>query len=169
MLKNKVEESQVNNWHYERFAFQSDILAKDLHCGFLRRRPAAQITKTLYLLHGGGADDTQAVQAGLLPVLGTLLEHHHDIQVVMPYIGSSFLHDHPNQKEKSFSKYFQEEILPTCEASTQTRADSRFLCGWSMGGQAALNMFLREAGKFAGVGVHFPTLVDFDYTDKKTG
>lgn len=34
-----------------------------------------------------------------------------------------------------------------------------------MGGQAALNIFMRFPERFSGVGVHFPTLIDFDYQD----
>lgn len=165
MIKNQVEKNKVGSHTYERYEVHSNVLNQDLHCGFLRQSPPAQITKTIYLFHGGGADDTQAAQAGLLPVLADLFSAHPEVQVVLPNIGSHFLHDHPTHTEKSYSKYFLEEILPACENGTQTKAGSRYLSGWSMGGQAALNMFLRQPAQFAGVGVHFPTLVEFDYND----
>lgn len=167
MIKRQIEKNQVQKFNYERYEFHSTVLNQDFHCGFLRQTQAAQIHKTIYLFHGGGADDTQAVQAGLLPVLAELLGAHPEVQVVMPYIGSSFLHDHPTQNEKSFSKYFMQDIMPSCENGTQTTPAQRYLSGWSMGGQAALNMFLRMPAQFAGVGVHFPTLVEFDYNDSK--
>lgn len=168
-LKDKVETLSIKNWNYERFVFQSRLLKQDFHCGLLRSNTMTPITKSLYVLHGGGADDSQAAQAGLLPVLADILSQHvqENIQVVFPFIGGSFLHDHPSIPEKSFSNYFLQELLPACEEGTTTSSDRRFICGWSMGGQAALNIFLRFPENFGGVGAHFPTLVNFDYTDQE--
>lgn len=165
MLKNQIEKSQIGLWSYERYSFHSEVLGQDFHCGIFRQGPAGQITRTFYLLHGGSADDTQAVQAGLLPVLADLLKDQPGTQIVLPYVGNSFLHDHPTTKNKSFSHYFLQELVPACERGTQTRSESRFIGGWSMGGHAALNMFMRHAAEFKGVGTHFPTLVDFNYND----
>jgi len=167
MLKTKVENSAVKNWIYERYSFQSKILNQEFHCGLFRPNSTGPIERTIYMLHGGDADDSQVVQAGLLPVLAEILnaKSSTSTQLVFPFVGTSFLHEHPTMKTKSFSEYFMKELIPACE--NQTRAEHRFLCGWSMGGQAALNMFMRAPGCFAGVGVHFPTLIGFDYSDKK--
>lgn len=165
MKKKQIESVHIQNWHYERFQTTSKILGQEFHYGTFRQSPAEKIDTTLYLLHGGGADDTQAAQAGLLPVLADLLKSHTTTQVILPFIGNSFLHDHPTEKEKSYSQYFLQEIRPDCEQGTKTTNQSRYLSGWSMGGQAALNMFLRHTPLFAGVGVHFPTLITFDYND----
>jgi S-formylglutathione hydrolase FrmB len=118
------------------------------------------------MLHGGNADDTQAAQAGLLPLLSETLAER-SVQIVFPNIGTSFLHDHPTDKKKSFSEYFLNEIVPAAEHGTATQ--ERFICGWSMGGQAALNMFARHPERFIGVGAHFPTLVQFDYLNPAEG
>jgi S-formylglutathione hydrolase FrmB len=162
MLKHKVEELPVNTWKYERYHFKSAVLGQDLHCGFLRPPESIAITKTLYMFHGGSADDTQAVQAGLLPHFVSLLKNQ-PVQIAFPNIGTSFLHDHPTEPQKSFSNYFLKEIIPNAEHGTATQ--ERYLCGWSMGGQAALNMFARHPDRFGGVGVHFPTLIPFNYLD----
>ncbi|MGZ3691866.1 MAG: alpha/beta hydrolase-fold protein, partial [Pseudobdellovibrio sp.] len=168
MLKNKIETRGVRNWNYERFNFQSTILNQEVQCGLLRPDSKAEIQRTFYILHGGDGDDTQAVQAGLLPVLDDILTQgsHKHVQIVFPYIGSSFLHNPPSLTSKSFSSYFLNEILPACEAGTTTQDRSRYLCGWSMGGQAALSMFIRAMDLFGGVGVHFPTLINSNYNDK---
>lgn len=167
MIKKQIEKNQVQNHSYERYVLHSAILNQDVHCGILKQVPAEQIQKTIYLFHGGGADDTQTVQAGLLPVLAGLLSTHPETQIIMPFIGNSFLHDHPTQKSKSYSQYFLKDVIAACESGTQTKACHRYLAGWSMGGQAALNMFFRELSQFAGVGVHFATLVDFNYYDNQ--
>lgn len=167
MLKSKTTEQVVNAWKYERFGFKSDILGQDLHCGFLRREDSSSpITKTIYMLHGGNADDTQAAQAGLLPLLTETLAQR-SVQIVFPNIGTSFLHHHPTNKKKSFSEYFLNELVPAAEKGTST--NERLICGWSMGGQAALNMFARHSEHFAGVGAHFPTLIQFDYLNPTDG
>lgn len=166
MFKQPIEFSQYGQWRYDRYAMHSSVLGENFHCGFLRHSSGAPIQRTIYMLHGGsGADDTQAAQAMLLPVLAGLLNGHPDTQIVFPYIGSSFLHDHPTQKNKSFSEYFLKEILQACEEGTRTSDSTRFITGWSMGGQAALNMFMRVPTKFGGVGAHFPTLIAFDYSN----
>jgi len=168
MLKNQIETVEVKNWIYERFIFQSSLLDKDVHCGFLRPKAGQTITKTVYMFHGGDADDSQVAKAGLLPHLSEILDQHspENTLIVFPYIGKSFLHDHPTSKKKSFSDYFLKELMPVCEKGHQIQPENRLLCGWSMGGQAALNMFLRYPEKFSGIGVHFPTLIGFNYNDK---
>jgi S-formylglutathione hydrolase FrmB len=166
MLKSKVTEQLVNAWKYERFDFKSALLGLDLHCGFFRRADSAPITKTIYMLHGGNADDTQVAQAGLLPHLAETLGQR-NVQIVFPNIGTSFLHDHPTDKKKSFSQYFLNEVIPAAEHGIATK--ERLICGWSMGGQAAMNMFARHPEHFAGVGAHFPTLVPFDYLNPAEG
>lgn len=168
MLKSRVENLEIKNWNYERYAFQSGVLNQEFHCGFFRPNSKTKIDKTFYILHGGGADDSQPIQVGLLPVFAEMLNlrSHDNIQFVFPYVGNSFLHDHPTLKSKSFSHYFLKELVPVCEVQGLIRAENRFICGWSMGGQAALNMFMRSPEHFGGVGVHFPTLVGFDYNDK---
>ncbi len=169
MLIAKVENYEVKNWGYERWRFHSTILNLEFHIGFFCSNSKAKISRTVYLLHGGNADDTQVVQAGLLPVIVDILSQgsQENIQFVFPYVGTSFLHDHPVLSSKSFSRYFINELIPACEVGTQMQSENRFICGWSMGGHAALNMFMREPDRFGGVGAHFPTLVTFDYTDKK--
>ncbi|WP_413287996.1 alpha/beta hydrolase-fold protein [Bdellovibrio sp. HCB337] len=169
MLKNRIEIKDVNQWTYERFGLHSSLLNQDLHCGFFRSKSGKAVTKTLYMFHGGNADDSQAAQAGLLPLVADILSQgsHENIQIVFPYIGTSFLHDHPTAQSKSFSNYFLKEVISVAEKELKIQPENRLLSGWSMGGQAALNMFLRFPDQFGGVGVHFPTLVGFNYNDKR--
>lgn len=167
MLKNKVEDFKVKNWNYQRFGFHSQILNQFFHCGFFRPCSKNKIDHTFYLFHGGDGDDYQPVQVGLLPLLADLLDQNpqNNIQFVFPYIGKSFLRDHPLDPTRAFTSYFWKELLPFCEASTNTEAKTRYLGGWSMGGRAALSLFMRFSHQFNGVGVHFPTLVKFNYQD----
>lgn len=167
MFKNCSEKIQVKDWRYERFPFHSTLLNQEFYCGFFRPETKTPLTKTLYFLHGGDGDDRELAQAGLLPLLADYLNQkgQKNLQIVFPYIGTSFLHAHPTIKSKSYSNYFLDELLPACEANTRTEPESRFLCGCSMGGQSALNMFIRAMPLFGGVGAHFPTLINFDYND----
>lgn len=166
MLQARVDTIESGNWQYNRHVFHSKELGQEFHCGIFRSLKSTVIDTTLYLLHGGDGDDLQAVQAGLLTLLSDFLNSRnlHNVQVALPSIGTSFLQD--STPAKSYSHYFLQELVPACEAETKTRPESRFIAGWSMGGQSALNMFFRAPELFAGVGAHFPTLIDFDYTDK---
>lgn len=167
MLKKRTETKEFNNWSYERFEFSSPLLQQDFQCGLLRQKNKGPVHKVVYVLHGGNADDTQAVQAGLLPILAEVADHHpqENIQFIFPFIGSSFLHEHPTLPEKSFSNYFLQELIPACEGGLKIIPQNRSLLGWSMGGQAALSIFTRFPERFGGVGAHFPTLINFDYQD----
>lgn len=169
MFKSRTENKDVSNWVYERYGFRSSLLNQDFHCGLMRPKTGKSMTKTLYILHGGNADDSQAAQAGLLPLIADILTKSaaENVQIVFPYIGTSFLHSHPTIKTKSFSDYFMKELIPACEKDLRVQPEHRLLYGWSMGGQAALNMFMRNSEHFGGVGVHFPTLIGFNYNDKK--
>jgi len=168
-MKGPTENLTIKDWQYERYSFHSAVLKQELPCGFFRSKSAGPIHKTLYLFHGGGGDDAEAVQAGLLPLFAQVLKARslplQQIQFVFPFIGKSFLHAHPHSSSRSFSDYFLNDLIPVAEKKTRTSPETRFIGGWSMGGQAALNMFLRFPERFGGVGAHFPTLIDFDYQD----
>ncbi|MFL5813480.1 MAG: alpha/beta hydrolase [Bdellovibrionia bacterium] len=148
-----------------RYTFQSQVLGKEYT--YCQLKPPEQPSETLYLFHGGNADDRQFYETGLLGLiqgeLGELFRKRR-IQVVLPFIGKSFLHQHPLEKQRSYSNCFFDELVPVVEANTRTAPSTRWVGGLSMGGQAALNVFMRKPGFFQGVAVHFPTLVCFDYT-----
>jgi S-formylglutathione hydrolase FrmB len=148
-----------------RYSVPSQILGTEYT--YCRLTPSDQPAETLYLLHGGSGDDRQFYETGLLGLIqGELAElfRKRNIQVVLPFIGKSFLHQHPREKQRSYSDSFFQELVPAIEAKTRTTASTRWVGGLSMGGQAALNVFMRKPELFQGVAAHFPTLVCFDYT-----
>lgn len=169
-----LEEVEVGGFIYRRYLHPSKILKKEQHFGILRpRKNTNKIGSpcgTIYVLHGGNGNDRQTVDGGLISLIReTLLDNltEGDFQIVLPSVGTSFLHAHPTSPERSYSDYFLKELLPLVEQGAHRFVDpQRYICGFSMGGQAALNVFLRNPGTFAGVGALFPTLISFDYTSK---
>lgn len=161
-----VEKMDVVGFSYTRREFQSPILGKTVKLGALTPASAtngAPIRGTVYILHGGIGDDRFTMDVALAEafsdeLLQRLLSLR--IQIVMPFIGRSFLHN-------AYSDYFRDEVIPIAEEGTQTKDTTRYLTGYSMGGQAALNYFLRNARSFSGAAAMFPTLIDFDYTSEK--
>jgi S-formylglutathione hydrolase FrmB len=156
-----ISESIEGNFRYQRYRWLSKTLGREVTVG--RAIPAqleseTQLTGTVYLLHGGNGDDTQPT--GFLP----LIPADAGLQIIMPWIGTSFLRHDSASSERSYDDYFLGEVLPWAETATGTSAMNRFIAGYSMGGQAALNTFFRRPELFSGVGAHFPTLIDFDYS-----
>lgn len=148
----------------KRHSFYSQVLGKEY--AYCKLASSEQPSETLYLFHGGNGNDRQFYEVGLLGLIqGELAEtfRKRKIQVVLPFIGKSFLHHHPTEKQRSYSDFFFNEFIPSVEAGTGTTSATRWIGGMSMGGQAALNAFMRKPGLFGGVAVHFPTLVCFDY------
>lgn len=147
------------SFRYVRESFHSTFLNGHVSCGIARF--TEDVSQTIYVLHGGGGDDTQPIQVGFPGLLqGKLLERiqARQAQLVFPNIGRSFLRG-------DFSRYFFDEVIPFAEKDTKTTSETRWIAGYSMGGQAALNAFLRKPEFFAGAGASFPTLIAFDPFD----
>ncbi|HUP57967.1 MAG TPA: alpha/beta hydrolase-fold protein [Bdellovibrionota bacterium] len=157
-----IEKSETNLYTYERYPFYSEVLGKEVHWGRLRPRGSREIRGTLYLLHGGSGDDRQFLQLQILDQVPSC-----GFQIVLPFIGGSFLREHSTDACRSYSRYFLEEIVPMAERGTATDASTRVIGGLSMGGQAALNLFFRTPESFAAVGAHFPTLIGFNPWDER--
>lgn len=127
-----------------------------------------KIKGTIYYLHGGNGDDHQPIEAELYKVLSPDIQKlllDKGYQIVFPWVGVSFLSDVRLANGQSYSSYFSDEVIPAAEEGTVTANSTRFIAGYSMGGQAALNYFLRHLDKFAGVGASFPTLINFNPFD----
>lgn len=165
-----IERITVGDFDYERLEVRSDRLNRDVKLGraLPRGLRPEQVQGTLYVLHGGNGDDRQSIDAGLLELLPAELTAawaSQGLQLVFPWVGTSFLRSPASQGGEDWAGYFWSELLPLMEGGTRTSDDSRWMTGYSMGGQAALNVFLRQPGSFAGAGAFFPTLIAFDYTD----
>lgn len=165
-----MEKPNPSRFAYSRIPTPSAFIDAEAYCGLLRKTGVDQPRGTLYVLHGGGGDDRQGVDIGLPALFENELSSLVDrdgFQIAFPFVAGSFLNSRSGTPKRNFSRYFFEEVLPLIEKGTSTQASSRILCGFSMGGQAALNAFFRHPEKFSAVGALFPTLVDFDYTDLK--
>ncbi|MCM2276780.1 MAG: esterase family protein [Oligoflexia bacterium] len=82
---------------------------------------------------------------------------------MLPFVGKDFLRGGRGGNDADHGRYFMEEVIAAAEAGSGTSDSSRWIGGLSMGGMAALSVFLRHPARFCGVGAHFPTLVDFDF------
>ncbi len=167
---NRLTEEKFPLWNYERFSLNSSILGKTTHFGRLipSNLQISDIKQTVYLLHGGGGDDSEFVKLGIIGAIDPKtanLFHSTGTQIILPFIGKSFLHNHPEIRSRRYFDHFREEIMSLAEADTKTISASRYICGYSMGGRAALSTFLRNLDLFAGTGAHFPMLFTFDYSN----
>lgn len=167
-----VESESFGAFAYSRHALHSKVLGAPVRFGILRPEGSSlALRETVYLFHGGNGDDRQPIDLGFPDILEkTLLSRrpeHLAPQFVFPFIGTSFLHAHPTDSRRSFSDFFFRELLPCVEHSVERKEHARYLVGYSMGGQAALNTFLRFPEMFQGVGAHFPTLIRFRYDDEE--
>ena len=165
-----LESSEAGELRYRRYSFQSEILQKEMFCGVLDFADQKQIQDTvrttIYIFHGANGDDRQTLQAGLPEKLAPqTLKKLRELraQLVLPLVEGSFLHDHPTDRSKSYYAYFTDEIRPRAEKGTLTQDSSRFLIGYSAGGQAALSTFFKTPEQFQGVGAHFPVFPTYDY------
>ncbi len=162
-----INQKTIGRFQYQRHSLGLYINGTELKAGMLRfqNQTSPQIKHTFYLLHGGNGDDLQPIEAGLFETLPEQLVKKLEtlgVQFIMPYIGASFLYDHIDPKQ-SYLRYFKEQIIPEFEKETQTNHQTRFLMGYSTGGQAALNNFLATPQNYRGVGVHFPALIHYDF------
>lgn len=158
----------VGRFAYARYTYTSDALHTENTFGVLTPADADAIRGTLYFLHGGDGTDEQWLQAGLEgcisdSVMTALVRS--GIQIVLPSIGLSFLRAPDDAAPPSHWRALCDELMPHVEAQTSTTAASRWMTGISMGGWAALSALLRRPDMFAGCGVHFPGIVDFDPFD----
>jgi S-formylglutathione hydrolase FrmB len=136
----------------------------------LRADASPTIRGTVYFLHGGNGNDEQWIESDLTAYLGEDVEtafRTRGIQIVLPSIGMSFLRDPVDESAPSYWRHFLDEVIPDVERGTHTTAETRWVTGISMGGHAALSAMLRRPEDFAGCGVHFPGLIDFNPFDDK--
>lgn len=167
-----IETRNFGDLIYTRWEFESPALGMMCRYGTLVSEKLSKspdkIGGTIYYLHGGNGDDRQPIEAELYKALSSDIQNlllDKGYQIVFPWVGVSFLSDERLVSGKSYSSYFTDEVIPAAEAGTATAESTRFIAGYSMGGQAALNYFLRHLDKFAGVGASFPTLITFNPFD----
>src|ERR1700694_32795 len=112
------------------YSFQSQVL--NTGYSYIRLKLSERPHGTLYLLHGGSGDEKQLIETDVLGRIPAELAEtlkKRNIQIVLPYIGKSFLHQHPTLPEHSYSDLFFNELLPAVEADTDTKASSRWIAG----------------------------------------
>lgn len=164
-VSRELHSQRLGRFTYTRQAYDSAALHGENTVGILRPTAVHDVRGSIYFMHGGDGTDEQWVQAGLEGCIGdavmtALIER--GIQIVLPNIGLSFLRAPDNAATPSHWAALTGEVMPLVESGTTTVASNRWITGISMGGFAALSAFLRQPGSFAGCGVHFPGIVDFD-------
>ncbi len=90
------------------------------------------------------------------------------VQFALPNFGLNFLLSSREDPKRDFQEYFFGEVMPTAEDGTDTKQETRFLSGASLGGHSALVAFLRRPDLFRGVASTMGALLNFDfYSDKE--
>jgi hypothetical protein len=163
----QIESSRIGSLQYRRFSGDSPRLGRTTHFGIVDPAVTGFVPERfLYLFHAGNGDDRQAVAEGLIAELQTSLGEtlaQLNVRIVLPFIGTSFLHDFAGDPSRAIDTQFRLEVMPTAERDAkQVRA--RYAYGLSMGGFAALSVFFRRPEDFAGVAAQMPALFTFDYT-----
>lgn len=167
-----VENRLIGGLVYRRSKAHSKLLGEEVHFGWVYPQALNESgvapQGTLYFLHGGSGDDRQAVDSGLLAavdseLLALLVERR--VQIILPYIGGSWLKSSDSLDGKPFDRYFLDEVLPVAERGTKTDCAARMIAGLSMGGQAALSMMFRALDRFSAVAAQAPTLITFDFSN----
>lgn len=141
---------------YKRLSIFSAALGEEMHFGVIRPANPEAIQGTLYLFHGGDGDDRQPIDLGIQGDARVLK----NVQLVLPSIGASCLY--------STESAFFDELVPMIEHETRTRSSTRWVSGYSLGAQAALNAFFRRPEWFKGVGAIAPAIFDMDCFDDQS-
>ena len=161
----KIETAKHPRFAYDRFQFFSNQLGLNVHFGRALPDGVSDAQGTIYVLHGGNGDDKQTIEAGLLETLSektinSLIQNK--IQIVLPWVGATFLSSKTPISHLDYESYFLKELLPLAEPNLRSSPTGRYICGYSMGGQASFNFCMRHPELFQGVGGIFPTFVSFN-------
>ena len=113
--------------------------------GSTRRYP------TIYLLHGGGTDETQWPAIGLASVADRLIADHQIAPVIVVM---------PNSGLDPGDSSVQDHVVPWADANLPTLAAKvdRAIGGISLGGGAALRIVASRPTLFSRLGGHSPTV-----------
>lgn len=160
-----IEQRNIGSFNYVRYDL-SDGLSANKKMGVIRPAGESNAPRaTLYLFHGGTGDDTQPVVEGFFDSLDSKTINTiraKGLQIVLPYIATSFLHDSVDSSGMNYAEFFFNEVVPAAEGATRDAPPQRLISGVSMGGFAALSAFFKNPEHFLGVGTLAPALFDID-------
>lgn len=163
-----VEQKNIGAFDYVRYDL-GDGASSTKKMGIVR--PVGETSSplaTLYLFHGGTGDDTPPVSEGFFSSLNSATVdaiRAQGLQIVLPYIGTSFLHDSVDAAGMNYAAFFSQEVMPAAEKSAPLTSAKRLIAGVSMGGFAALSAFFKAPELYAGVGTLAPALFDLNFFD----
>lgn len=118
----------------------------------------------IYMLHGYGGSNTEWVGYGFPETADTMIAAGEipPVIIVLPQGDQSYWVNHADDGER-WGDYTAEDVVRQIDTNYRTIPDAqhRAIGGLSMGGQAALQLALNYPGVFGVVGMHSPTLRDY--------
>jgi len=119
----------------------------------------------LYMLHGYGGSNTEWIGYGL-PETADHMMNAGEIPpmiLVLPQGDQAYWVNHANNGER-WGDYTAHDVVQQIDATYRTIPDAphRAVGGLSMGGHAAMQLAINYPGTFGVVGMHSPTLRDYD-------
>ena len=126
----------------------------------------------IYLLHGYGGSNTEWVGYGFPETADTMIAAGEipPLIIVLPQGDQSYWVNHADDGER-WGDYTAGDVVQFIDATYRTIPDPahRAIGGLSMGGQGALQLALNYPGVFGVVGMHSPTLRDYQSAQELFG
>ncbi|MGI8687287.1 MAG: alpha/beta hydrolase [Thermomicrobiales bacterium] len=121
----------------------------------------------LYMLHGHGGSNTEWIGYGLLETADTIINVGQipPMLIVLPQGDQAFWVNHADDDQR-WGDYTAQDVVHYIDANYRTIPDAghRAIGGLSMGADGAMQLAMNYPGTFGSVGVHSPTLRDYQST-----
>jgi enterochelin esterase-like enzyme len=122
---------------------------------------------TLYMLHGHGGSNTEWIGYGLLETADTIINTGQipPMIIVLPQGDQAFWVNHADDGQR-WGDYTARDVVQQIDANYRTIPDARHraIGGLSMGADGAIQLAMNYPGTFGTVGIHSPTLRDYQDT-----
>ena len=126
----------------------------------------------LYMLHGHGGSNTEWIGYGLLETADTIIAAGQvpPMIIVLPQGDQAFWVNHADDGER-WGDYTAQDVVQYIDANYRTIPDARrrAIGGLSMGADGAMQLAMNYPGTFGNVGIHSPTLRDYQSTTEYIG
>jgi enterochelin esterase-like enzyme len=147
--------------------FMSAALGREMHYFIYLPAGYAESGKqypVLYLLHGYGGSNTEWIGYGLPEMADTMMDADEipRMIIVLPQGDQANWVNHADQGER-WGEYTAQDVVQFIDATYRTIPDAahRAIGGLSMGAHGAMQLALNYPGTFGVVGMHSPTLRDY--------
>ena len=123
----------------------------------------------LYMLHGHGGSNTEWIGYGLLETADTIINAGQvpPMIIILPQGDQAFWVNHADDGQR-WGDYTAQDVVQYIDANYRTIPDARYrgIGGLSMGADGAMQLAMNYPGTFGVVGIHSPTLRDYQRTSE---